>query len=166
VFTWVALREPWQRLRGWGKPAAGLSAGTADGAVRAYAQAVLHLLLRCEALHNRWIEQLEEQRRSDRLANAAAIYRWYLNHLQETLARLEAPPPLASCHAALATALATAYRATQLLSQGYRFHNVRRICDGGVLLEDARAQGQAIRQLLETLVSGSPAVEAGGEASA
>jgi hypothetical protein len=166
VLKWVVLGEPWRRLRRWSAPAGELSAVAADGAVRAYAEAVLHLLARCEALHHRWVEQLEEQRRSDRLANAAAVYRWYLNHLQEALARLEAPPPLASSHAALAAALAAAYRATQLLSQGYRFHNVRRICDGGVLLEDARAQGQAIRQLLETLVSGSPTVEAGGEASA
>ena len=149
----------------WGRLFGGSASPTvADDAQRGYAGAALDLLARCEQLQEQWLEQLEEQRRNERLANAAAVYHWHLNAVRERLAGLEAPPALGAWHEALVDAVEAAYRGTQLLSHGYRFHNVRRICDGGLLLEEARAQAQAIRDALVALLKAEPAAPTGQEA--
>lgn len=118
---------------------------------RDYALAVLEMLARSDELHARWLAASEEERRTDRLANAAAVYAWYLSGLSDRLATLQAPRALAPWHEALAAALTAAARAARQISQGYRFHEVRRICDGGVLLEKARAEAAAVREALAPL---------------
>ena len=60
-----------------------------EEAVRGYVQVALDLLARWEELHERWLVALDEQRRTERLANAAAVYRWQLNAV---LARFELLP--------------------------------------------------------------------------
>ncbi len=151
--------SPARRLLGARGPA-GRSVG-ADEAARGYVGLALELLARCEDLHQGWLEQLEEQRRNERLANAAAVYHWHLCRLRDRLGLLEAPPALGAWHEALAAALDGAARATRLMSHGYRFHNVRRICDGGLLLEEARAQtgavGAALAQVRDGTVLSEPA---------
>jgi hypothetical protein len=144
---------PWLRLPGRGTVSNGQPA---DDAQRGYARAALELLARCEELHQGWLEQVEEHRRNERLANAAAVYYWYLSSLRERLGALEAPPSLGAWHEALSAALDGAARATKLMSHGYRFHNVRRICDGGLLLEEALAQAVAVRAALTRLVEINP----------
>ena len=141
-------RWPWIRLFG---RSPGADGSPADDAQRGYAEVALELLARCDELHRGWLEQLDEQRRHERLANAAAIYHWYLSALRERLGTVEAPPSLRAWHEALAAALDSAGRATQLMSHGYRFYNVRRICDGGVLLEEALGQAAAVRDGLARL---------------
>ncbi|HZR97828.1 MAG TPA: hypothetical protein VFE37_03920 [Chloroflexota bacterium] len=141
-------RWPWIRLFGRGD---GDAADSADDVAREYAAVALELLARCDELHQRWLEQLEEQSRHERLANAAAVYYWYLSSLRERLQRLEAPPALRAWHEALSAALDGATRATQLMSHGYRFHNVRRICEGSLLLDDALGQAVAVRDALARL---------------
>ena len=154
-------RWPWSRK----------SSGTAVGAVAldeaqaGYARAALELLARCEELHQHWLEELDEQRRNERLANAAAVYHWYLSELRERLSGVEVPPSLGTWHEVLLAALDAAYRATHLMSHGYRFHNVRRICDGGLLLEEARSQVVAVRDALDRL-AGQPTMPATGESPA
>lgn len=145
-------RVPWLRLFGRGRDS---TVGTADDAAGGYVGVALELLARCDELHRGWLEQLDEQRRNERLANAAAVYHWYLASLRDRLGGLEAPPALGTWHEALAGALDSAARATRLMSHGYRFSNVRRICDGGVLLEEARAQASAVREALARLSGGS-----------
>jgi hypothetical protein len=144
-------RWPWIRLFG---RTAGDGSNSADDAQRGYVTVALELLARCEELHQGWLEQLDEQRRLERLANAAAVYHWYLSSLRERLGRVEAPPALGAWHEALAAALDSAARATQLMSHGYRFHNVRRICDGGLMLEEALGQAVAVRDALGRLCDG------------
>jgi hypothetical protein len=146
-------RWPWIRLFGKGEPDAG---SLADEAQLGYARVALDLLARCEELHQAWLEAVDEQRRNERLANAAAVYHWYLSSLRERLGALEAPPSLGAWHDALAVALDTAERATRLMSHGYRFHSVRRICDGGLLLEEARGQAAAVRDALGRLCDLGP----------
>jgi hypothetical protein len=146
-------RWPWVRVFGRGREE---GRDEADAAERGYVQVALELLARCEELHQRWLEQLEEQRRHERLANAAAVYHWYLNSLRGRLAVVESPPALGAWHEALTGALDSAARATQLMSQGYRFHNVRRICDGGLLLEDALGQAVAVRDALGRVCDPGP----------
>jgi hypothetical protein len=120
-----------------------------DEAVRGYVQVALDLLARWEELHERWLIALDEQRRTERLANAAAVYRWQLNAVLARIEALPVPSTLRTWHDALLEALGAASRGTHLLSHGYRFHVVRTICDGGVLLEDAREQQQAVRDALQ-----------------
>jgi len=140
-------RWPWLRLIGR-RPDRGTSG---DDVQRGYVVVALELLARCEELHQGWLEQVDEQRRHERLANAAAVYHWYLSTLRERLGSVDAPPSLSAWHEALAGALDSAARATQLMSHGYRFHNVRRICDGGLLLEEALSQAVAVRDALARL---------------
>jgi len=125
------------------EPAAG------DDASASYARLALDLLERWEDLHQRWLAALDEQRRNERLANAAAVYRWQLNGVREGLAALTVPQAGTAWHAALTEALDAADRGTHLLSHGYRFHSVRTICDGGLLLEEAHEQARAVRGVLE-----------------
>jgi len=140
-------RWPWLRLIGR-RPDGGVPG---DDAQRGYVLVALELLARCDELHQGWLEQVDEQRRHERLANAAAVYHWYLSTLRERLGSVEAPPSLGAWHEALTAALDSAARATQLMSHGYRFHNVRRICDGGLLLEEALGQAVAVRDALARL---------------
>jgi hypothetical protein len=133
------------------RPAPGPAVG--DDAVHGYADVALDLLARWEEYHERWLLALEEQRRNERVANAAAVYRWQLNAVRTRLESLTVPPALRAWHDALMEAFGAASRGTHLLSHGYRFHVVRTICDGGVLLEDAREQQQAVRDALQSAVS-------------
>ena len=150
----LGRRLSWARLVG--RADAGGGASTADDAQQGYARVALELLARCEELHQHWLEQADEQRRTERLANAVAVYHWHLSGVRERLSNLEAPPALSALHESLLNALDAAYRATQLLSHGYRFHNVRRICDGGLLLEEARTQAAAARDNLARLGEAAP----------
>jgi hypothetical protein len=124
-----------------------------DDAVHGYADVALDLLACWEQYHERWLLALEVQRRSERLANAAAVYRWQLNAVVGRLEGLTVPPALRAWHDALLEAFGAASRGTHLLSHGYRFHVVRTICDGGVLLEDAREQQHAVRNALQRALS-------------
>ena len=130
-----------------------------DDAVRGYSSVVLDVLARWEDLHLRWLAAVDEQRRNERLANAAAVYRWQLNSLGAQVEALTVPPAVATWHEALVEALALADSGTRLLSHGYRFHNVRMICDGGLLLEEARERERAVRGALRD-AAGDP-VEVG-----
>jgi hypothetical protein len=153
----AGLARPWRRLGGHANH---LDEQQPDDAQRGYVQVALELLARCEELHQGWLEQVDEQRRNERLANATAVYYWYLRSLRERLGTLDAPPSLGAWHEALSAAFDAAARATQLMSQGYRFHNVRRICDGGLLLEEARGQAVGVRDALTRLCELNPLLTA------
>jgi hypothetical protein len=150
----------------WRRGEAGDGGGPAlNEAQQGYARVALELLARCDELHERWLEQVDEQRHNERLANAAAVYHWYLSGIRERLTAAEVPPSLGTWHEVLLTALDGAYQATRLMSHGYRFHDVRRICDGGLLLEEARAQVVAVRDALAKL-AGQPARPLAGDSPA
>src|SRR5262249_49304102 len=146
----------WRRVFGGAPPAEAVAPIDAGGE---YAVAALELLKRCEDLHQEWLEQLDEQRRNERLANAAAVYHWYLSSVRDRLQSLQPAPALSIWHEGLVGAVEASFRAPQLLSSGCRFHNVRRICDGGVLLEEAQAQARLVRDALAPLAL-PPPVEA------
>ena len=129
--------------------------GTEDDASASqavYVETALAVLARWEELHSQWLTQIDEQRRNERLANAAAVYRWHLNALRERLRDTPAPDRLRPANELLQAVLDAAYHGTGLLSRGYRFHIVRCLCDGGLLLEEARAEAAAVRASLARLV--------------
>ena len=51
-------------------------------------------------------------------------------------------------HRVLVASLDAAVEATRLIGSGYRFANVRRVCDGELLLAEAREQLGAVRGVL------------------
>jgi len=150
--TLPGRRWPWIRLFGRNQA----EGDAPDDAQRGYVEAALVLLARCEALHRDWLEQVDEQRRNERLANAAAVYHWHLRGLLDRLAAVEVPRALDAWHEALTGSLESAASATRLMSHGYRFNNVRRICDGGARLEDALGQAVAVRDALVRVYDLSP----------
>jgi hypothetical protein len=148
--TRAAIGLRLRRFVGSGPPA---EPSVPDDAQRDYARLVLALLDECEVLHQRWLEQLEELPRSDRLANSVAVYHWHLNGVRERVVQLDPPFDLLAAHEALISALEATCRGTRLLSGGYRFHSVRRICDGGLVLDQARTQAHAVRDSLVRLLN-------------
>jgi len=159
VLSRMGTGKGWRRVFG-GAPQAEAEPPTAEGGD--YVIVALELLRRYEDLHQEWLEQLDEQRRHERLANAAAVYHWYLSGVRDRLQNLQPAPSLSIWHEGLVGAVEAAFRATQLLSSGYRFHNVRRICDGGVLLEEAQAQARAVRDALAPFTQPPPVEVATG----
>lgn len=151
---WGMLTGWWRGMGRW-LPAAVEQAS--DEPRRTYSRVVLDVLGRCDELHQQWLEQAEEQRRHERLANAAAVYHWRLHALRERLCEVEVPAPLRGWHRVLMASLDAAFQGTRLISSGYRFSHVRRICEGELLLEDARAQGAAVRELLAAKPDPTPA---------
>lgn len=135
----------WRGFRDWLPRSSG---AVADESRPAYVRVALDVLGRCDELHQQWLEQAEEQRRHERLANAAAVYHWRLHALRERLRDVAPPPGLRGWHRVLVASLDAAVHATRLLSSGYRFSNLRRICDGGLLLDEARTQNGTVRDVL------------------
>jgi len=115
-----------------------LSLSRPDPALARYLEALAACTGAIMALHQRW--QLEQATHDDseRLANTAAILRWEFNQLARAHAGREAPPQARQLHAEVEQSLLTAQRACQMLSNGYRFHNLDKICDGGELLDQAQ----------------------------
>ena len=82
------------------------------------------------------------------LANAASICRWEILQLRDRVAELDVPPPHQSVHSEVLSRLDEAAIAARLLSNGHRFHNLERICDGGQALDDNLAALTALKERL------------------
>jgi hypothetical protein len=138
-------------LGGWwhalGRLAAGTRAPASEEARRTYLALALDLLARADALHAEWCTELEERRQHEQLANAAAVYHWRLHVLRERLRLAGVPPALQGWHRVLLASLDDACHGLRLISSGYRYYYVRRICQGERLLDEARQQVAAVRDL-------------------
>jgi hypothetical protein len=121
-----------------------------------YARSVLALLADWEEFHNHWVAELQEMPPTERLANSAAIYHWRLYQVTERMQQIQAPGHLGSLHQAVVGSLAAASRATRIVSSGYRFHSVRRMCDGTRLLQQAHSAAASLREALEQLPAVRP----------
>ena len=126
-----------------------------DAELAAYAEVVEPIFERAERLYEQWLEQAALFVDSEKLANAAAIHRWQVATMKQTVQAATPPPALASAHADLIAALQAASRAAQLLSRGSRSHTASAVCDGHTLLEEARQQRlSAERQIRRLLARG------------
>ncbi len=103
-----------------------------------YSAEVVPVLARAERLYQDWLELSALFAEPEKLANTAAIHRWEAATMRQALGRLTPPPVLAQPHAELMSALLLTSRASQLLSNGNRFHNASAVCDGQTLLEESR----------------------------
>jgi hypothetical protein len=99
-----------------------------------YSDALRPVAERLGALYGRWRQDLELISREDELANAASIQRWEAAGLLDKLRPLQPPSALARDHAELRTVVLETVRASQLLSNGYRFCSSSARCDGHALM--------------------------------
>ncbi|MDP8921621.1 MAG: hypothetical protein M3O34_01935 [Chloroflexota bacterium] len=121
-----------------------------------YADVVLPLADRAEALHQQWFEYTALIADSEKLANAAAIHRWQVAAMARTLERVAPPAELALDHVRLIEAFQLASRAAQLLSSGSRYHNANALCEGQVLLTESRARRLKALAPLRSLLAARP----------
>lgn len=109
-----------------------------DEELAAYAADLRPILDRAERIYREWLEQTARFPEAEDLANGASIHRWVAATMVRTLDQVDPLPALVKPHVALTEALDLARRASQLLSNGSRFHNARAMCDGQTLLEESR----------------------------
>ena len=114
-----------------------------------YARAITPLVERLGALFVRWRRDLEIDAPADDLADAASIQRWEAAGLRDALGEITPPPALTRLHADLLEVTADTVRATQLVSNGYRFHSSNARCDGHALMLAAEERHTALRQALD-----------------
>lgn len=133
--------------------------------LQSYGDSVLPALERLAEIWTRWRQDLELETPEDDLANAASIQRWEAAGLLERLQAIQPPPTLARCHAELLEIVHDLVRASQQLSNGYRFHSSRARCDGHALMLATEARFHALRRAFAE--SGlSAALGADGDAAA
>jgi hypothetical protein len=117
--------------------------------LQSYADAVGPLLERLGGLYVRWRQSLELDAQEEVLANAGSIQRWEAAGLRDRLRGVEPPAGLARAHAELILVAANTARASQLFSNGYRFHSSSARCDGHALLLASEERFAALRADLE-----------------
>jgi hypothetical protein len=109
-----------------------------------YSDALRPVAERLGALYGRWRQDLELISREDELANAASIQRWEAAGLLDRLRALEPPSSLAREHGVLEALLLETVRASQLLSNGYRFCSSSARCDGHALMLECQERFETL----------------------
>jgi hypothetical protein len=117
--------------------------------LRSYGQVVIPIAGRLENLYTRWRQDLELVSAEDELANAASIRRWEAAGLLDRLRPIQPPPPLTRTHNELEAVITDTARASQLLSNGYRFTSSRARCDGQALMLECQERFEALRRSMQ-----------------
>lgn len=133
--------------RALGRLTTGGGTSASDAARRGYLALALDVLARADAWHAEWRAAMDEQHQHEQLANAAAVYHWRLHVLRDRLRVAAVPSSLQGWHRVLLASLDDACHALRSISGGYRYYHVRRICEGELLLDEARQQVAAVRDL-------------------
>ncbi len=108
----------------------------------------------------RLMESLRQSVENETLANAASICRWELLVLRERILEVAGPSALRALQAEAVRHVDGAAAAAHMLGNGYRFHNLDRICQGGEALETHLDGLDRIRTRLDArAASAEPAVE-------
>lgn len=128
------LREMFERLRDILPRRRNVDSAEA----RDYQSAVTPLLERAECLYQQWLEQVETEADTERIANLASTQSWEMAALAERLGACTPPRPLQRLHGRCEKSFKLARRAGQRLSTGYRYHNAVALCDGHATMDDAR----------------------------
>ncbi len=82
----------------------------------------------------RLMDSLRDSVENEPLANAASICRWELMVLRERIMEINGPSSLRAAQAESVRSVDGAAAAAHMLGNGYRFHNLDRICQGGEAL--------------------------------
>jgi hypothetical protein len=121
--------------------------------LEAYAHEVIPVLDRAEWLYTYWLEQSTLFTDGEKLGNVAAIHRWETATMGRSLERVRPPAVLAGPHEQVIDALELASRATQLLSNGSRFHNANAVCEGQAMLAVSRERRLAALKSMRRYLS-------------
>jgi hypothetical protein len=116
--------------------------------LNAYGERLAPMTGRLRGLYARWRETLEHLSREDELANTASIQRWEAAGLLDELRPIQPPEPLAQAQVELESIVADTARASQLLSNGYRFTSSRARCEGQALMLASEERFQRLCQAL------------------
>jgi hypothetical protein len=126
-------------------------------ALSTFRQELEGVVTRICTIRDEWVRLCNLERDRERLANAAAVFRWELARLAPRLGEVSAPEIASTLHRDFQDALSRTARGCQLLATGYRSHNSESVCDGqSLLLESADLVERLVRQLDE-MVSASDA---------
>ena len=130
------LRPPtlFAKLRGHGASrVAGHSEPQSDAEVTA-ARELVSVLGSAIGAGQRLMDSLRDSVENEPLANAASICRWELLVVRERVAEVKGPTSLRPAQAEALRDVDGAAAAAHMLGNGYRFHNLDRICQGGEAL--------------------------------
>lgn len=97
----------------------------------------------------RLLESLRQSVDNEPLANAASICRWELLVLRERVRGASVPPRLKPLQMGAIRDLDAAASAAHMMGNGYRFHNLDRICQGGESLETQLAALDRLKARLD-----------------
>ncbi len=133
------LRPPfrfgkWRASHGAGQVAAPTSIAPTDAEISA-ARDLADAVGQAVSAGQRLMESLRQSVENEPLANAASICRWELLVLRERILELTGPGALRALQAEAVRHIDGAAAAAHMLGNGYRFHNLDRICQGGEALE-------------------------------
>jgi hypothetical protein len=132
------LRPPflfgkWRASHGAGRNAARDGVTQTDAEMTA-ARDLLDAIGRAIGAGQRLTDSLRDSVENEPLANAASICRWELMVLRERIMEINGPTSLRAAQAESVRYADGAAAAAHMLGNGYRFHNLDRICQGGEAL--------------------------------
>jgi hypothetical protein len=159
------LRAPflfgkWRSSHGAGRAATRMS-GTPSEAELAEMRELGDAIGRAIGAGQRLMDALRDSVENEPLANAASICRWELMVLRERLSAISGPSTLREVQAESIRDVDGAAAAAHMLGNGYRFHNLDRICQGGESLTIYLDGLERIRAKLESQMT--PGATAGTE---
>jgi hypothetical protein len=99
-------------------------------------QALVFVLDEVATIGEELAQQVAASDDSQPLANAASICRWQLGRLRARAEAIAAAGGDRNHRASIIRHLTEGMKAAQVLSAGYRFHSLDRICRGGQALDD------------------------------
>ena len=114
----------------------GLRPSTAPAVLAVSRHLLVSLLDEVSIVSARFAEQLVVSADGQPRANAASVCRWELGRLRATLEATSLDVSDRRHQLAILKRLDDAVTAAQILSAGYRFHSLDRICRGGHSLDD------------------------------
>ena len=106
-----------------------------DQAERTTAEQLVQDLDTAVSIGGRLTEKIQALAEPQPLANAASVCRWELLVLRQRLLESDVVPRFRGVRSQIARHLEGAAAAARIMSNGYRFHNLHSICDGGQALD-------------------------------
>ena len=128
----------------------GLRPGTAPATMAISRHALVTLLDEVSAVAGHLAEQVADSADGQPRANAASICRWELGRVRAKVGAIPTDSTDRRHQSMILKRLDDAATAAQILSAGYRFHSLDRICSGGHSLDD---QFEALARLRVKLVA-------------
>ncbi|MSQ24067.1 MAG: hypothetical protein EXR58_05895 [Chloroflexi bacterium] len=119
-------RDAWRGLRRTARPSA----------LVASRYALVKCLDDLSTVADRFTEDVTQSEDGQPRANAASVCRWQLARLRTQLEEIEPDVLDRKNKAVMLRHLKEAMSSAQILSAGYRFHSLDRICQGGQSLDD------------------------------